>query len=58
MGVNGPVHMNYHLTRAKFDELTKELVEKCGGNCVGVGVYIKIKGLCDENVDYLLEVEE
>ena len=31
MGVNGPVHMNYHLTRAKFDELTKELVEKCLG---------------------------
>ena len=31
MGVNGPVHMNYHLTRAKFDELTKDLVEKCLG---------------------------
>ena len=31
MGVNGPVHLNYHLTRAKFDELTKDLVEKCLG---------------------------
>lgn len=36
----------------------KELIEKCGGNYVGTGMYIKIKGLCDENIDYLLEVEE
>ena len=28
MGVNGPVHLNVSLTRAKFDELTRFLVEK------------------------------
>lgn len=29
MGVNGPVHLNMQLTRAKFDELTRHLVERC-----------------------------
>ena len=28
MGVNGPVHLNMSLSRAKFDELTRHLVEK------------------------------
>ncbi len=28
MGVNGPVHLNMSLTRAKFDDLTRHLVEK------------------------------
>jgi molecular chaperone DnaK len=28
MGVNGPVHLNMSLTRAKFDELTHHLVER------------------------------
>ena len=28
MGVNGPVHMNTSLTRAKFDDITRFLVEK------------------------------
>ncbi len=28
MGVNGPVHLNMNLSRAKFDELTRHLVEK------------------------------
>ena len=28
MGVNGPVHLNVTLTRAKFDELTRHLVER------------------------------
>ncbi len=28
MGVNGPVHLNTSLTRAKFDDLTRYLVEK------------------------------
>ena len=28
MGVNGPVHLNMSLTRAKFDDLTRFLVEK------------------------------
>ena len=28
MGVNGPVHLNMSLSRAKFDELTRFLVEK------------------------------
>ena len=31
MGVNGPVHLNVTLTRAKFDELTRHLVEKTVG---------------------------
>ena len=31
MGVNGPVHLNVTLTRAKFDELTRHLVEKTSG---------------------------
>jgi len=31
MGVNGPVHLNTSLTRAKFDELTHSLVEKTVG---------------------------
>ena len=29
MGVNGPVHLNLSLSRAKFDELTSRLVERC-----------------------------
>ncbi len=29
MGVNGPLHLNTSLTRAKFDELTSRLVERC-----------------------------
>ena len=28
MGVNGPVHLNVSITRAKFDELTRHLVER------------------------------
>jgi len=28
MGVNGPVHLNISITRAKFDELTRHLVER------------------------------
>ncbi|MDD4212102.1 MAG: molecular chaperone DnaK [Bacilli bacterium] len=28
MGVNGPLHLNMALTRAKFDELTRHLVER------------------------------
>ena len=31
MGVNGPVHLVTKLTRAKFDELTRELVERTIG---------------------------
>ena len=31
MGVNGPLHLNTSLTRAKFDELTAGLVERCVG---------------------------
>ena len=31
MGVNGPLHLNTSLTRAKFDELTHHLVERCVG---------------------------
>ncbi|MGI6709921.1 MAG: molecular chaperone DnaK [Bacilli bacterium] len=31
VGVNGPVHLNISLTRAKFDELTAHLVEKTIG---------------------------
>ncbi len=31
VGVNGPVHLNISLTRAKFDELTNHLVEKTIG---------------------------
>ena len=31
MGVNGPVHLNLALTRAKFDELTHHLVERTVG---------------------------
>ncbi len=31
MGVNGPLHLNMSLTRAKFDELTHHLVERCVG---------------------------
>ncbi|MBQ7276387.1 MAG: molecular chaperone DnaK [Bacilli bacterium] len=31
MGVAGPVHLNLTLTRAKFDELTRHLVERCLG---------------------------
>ena len=31
MGVNGPVHLNVTLTRAKFEELTRHLVEKTVG---------------------------
>ncbi len=31
MGVAGPVHLNMSLTRAKFDELTKHLVERTVG---------------------------
>jgi len=31
MGVAGPVHLNMTLTRAKFDDLTKHLVERCLG---------------------------
>ena len=31
MGVNGPLHLNASLTRAKFDELTHHLVERCVG---------------------------
>ena len=29
MGVSGPLHLNVSLTRAKFDELTSRLVERC-----------------------------
>ena len=29
MGVAGPLHLNTSLTRAKFDELTRHLVERC-----------------------------
>ena len=29
MGVSGPLHLNTSLTRAKFDELTARLVERC-----------------------------
>ena len=29
MGVSGPLHLNLSLTRAKFDELTSRLVERC-----------------------------
>ncbi len=29
MTANGPVHINEKLTRAKFDEITSELVERC-----------------------------
>ena len=36
----------------------KDLIRKCGGNYVGAGMYIKIKGLSKESVDYLLEVKE
>ena len=31
MGVSGPLHLNTTLTRAKFDELTRHLVERCLG---------------------------
>ena len=31
MGVNGPLHLNTSLTRAKFDDLTSSLVERCIG---------------------------
>lgn len=31
MGVNGPVHLNVSLTRAKFDDLTQHLVERTVG---------------------------
>src|SRR5690554_1312778 len=31
MGVNGPVHLNISLTRAKFDDLTQHLVERTVG---------------------------
>ena len=31
MGVSGPLHLNLSLTRAKFDELTRHLVERCLG---------------------------
>lgn len=31
MGVNGPVHLNMSITRAKFDELTRHLVERTIG---------------------------
>ena len=31
MGVAGPVHLNLTLTRAKFDELTRHLVDRCLG---------------------------
>ena len=29
MGVSGPLHLNVSLTRAKFDELTSRLVDRC-----------------------------
>ena len=31
MGVNGPVHLNVSISRAKFDELTRHLVERTVG---------------------------
>ncbi len=31
MGVNGPLHLNTTLTRAKFEELTRSLTERCIG---------------------------
>ncbi len=31
MGASGPLHLNTSLTRAKFDELTSRLVERCVG---------------------------
>ena len=36
----------------------KELIEKCGGNYIGTGVYINIKKLNNEQVDYVLEFDE
>lgn len=36
----------------------KELIKKCGGNYVGAGVYINIKNLNNENVDFVLEFKE
>ncbi len=36
----------------------KELIKQCKGNYIGAGMYIKIKGLSDEEVSYLIEVEE
>src|SRR5690606_19434339 len=31
MGAAGPLHLEYNLTRAKFNELTKDLVDRCVG---------------------------
>lgn len=36
----------------------KELIKKCGGNYVGAGVYINIKNLNNEVVNFVEEVEE
>lgn len=36
----------------------KDLIKQCDGNYIGAGMYVKIKGLSNEPVDYILEVEE
>ncbi len=37
-------------------EASKELINKCGGNFVGAGVYINIEALNNSNINYVESV--
>ena len=53
MGVSGPLHLNTSLTRAKFDELTRHLVERCLGP---VRRSLSDAGLTPRDIDQVLLV--
>ena len=53
MGVSGPLHLNTTLTRAKFDELTRHLVERCLGP---VRRSLSDAGLTPRDIDQVLLV--
>ncbi len=53
MGVSGPLHLNTSLTRAKFDELTRNLVERCLGP---VRRSLSDAGLTPRDIDQVLLV--
>jgi len=50
---SGPKHLNLNLTRAKFDELTAKLVERCRKPCVEA---LKDAGCKPANIDEVLLV--
>ena len=50
---SGPKHLNLNLTRAKFDELTESLVERCRQPCVAA---LKDAGLNPSEIDEVILV--